>query len=49
MFENMSHFARFRLKTRVFRGLGSSELVAKQSQKEPLKHKCFPVKLLVAN
>ena len=41
--------ATFSLKTRVFRGLGSSKRVMKQSRKEPLKHKCFREKLLVAN
>ena len=41
--------ATFSLKTRVFRGLGNCERVAKQSWKEPLKHKCFREKLLVTN
>ena len=41
--------ATFSLKTRIFRRLGNSERVAKQSQKEPLRHKCFREKPLVAN
>jgi len=43
------HICLMKLKTRVFRGLGSSVTVAIQSREWPLKLKSFREKLLVAN